>query len=232
MTEMLESLPACWQSLLADEFRQPYFHQLSEFLKQERCSGQIFPPEDQVFRALQLTPFREVRVVIVGQDPYHDAGQAHGLSFSVKPGIPIPPSLKNIFRELHSDLGISPAPHGCLEAWARQGVLLLNTVLTVRAHEAHSHRRRGWENFTAQILRHVNELPGVVFILWGGPAQENQSRIAPRHGLITSAHPSPLSARRGFFASRPFSRANALLRAFGSSPIDWQLPDYGQGKIG
>lgn len=219
----LRDLPNGWGKVLAGEFEQPYMRELQRFVADERAQHQVFPDEADVFAAMKLTPLKNVRVVILGQDPYHDVGQAHGLSFSVARGMKIPPSLRNIFRELNDDLGIAPASHGCLDAWAKQGVLLLNTVLTVRAHQANSHRGRGWETFTDHIIDCVNELPNVVFVLWGRPAQKKESRISQRHLRIASAHPSPLSARRGFFGSRPFSRANEFLIEHGRTPVDWRL---------
>lgn len=219
-----DQLPDCWRAALAAEFQQSYFLQLREFVAGERQHHAVFPPADDVFRAFQLTPLRAVRVVILGQDPYHNENQAHGLSFSVQPGCRIPPSLRNIYRELHDDLGIVPAEHGCLESWAREGVLLLNTVLTVRAHEANSHRRRGWETFTDRVIEILNEQPSVVFVLWGRPAQSKESLIAERHMILKSVHPSPLSARNGFFGSRPFSKANTFLVERDMAVVNWQLP--------
>ena len=220
-----DELPTCWQTALHDQFDRPYFHQLSEFVQQERRDHDVFPPANDVFNAFRLTPLSEVRVLILGQDPYHDNGQAHGLSFSVRPGIKIPPSLRNIFKELESDLGIVPPAHGCLTSWARQGVLLLNTVLTVRAHKANSHQKKGWEQFTDAVIQCVNEKESVIFVLWGKPAQKKAELIAPRHQVIQSPHPSPLSARRGFFGSQPFSKINTTLAATGDMKINWQLPE-------
>lgn len=178
-----------------------------------------------MLRALELTALQDVRVVILGQDPYHAEGQAHGLSFSVAPGVKIPPSLRNIFKELSDDLGVPPAPHGCLEAWARQGVLLLNTVLTVRAHQANAHRKRGWEPFTDAVLQAVNGQPrSVVFVLWGSHAQKKEALVdTTRHLVLRAVHPSPLSAHQGFFGSRPFSKINEHLAAQGSPAIEWAL---------
>ena len=218
-------LPASWRTALAAEFAAPYFRELQTFLATERAAGDVFPPAGDVFNALRWTAFDRVRVVILGQDPYHDAGQAHGLSFSVRPGVRLPPSLRNIFKELEQDLGIAPAANGCLEPWARQGVLLLNTVLTVRAHDANSHRKRGWERFTDKVIACVNARPAVVFVLWGKPAQKKAAQIDGRHLVLAAPHPSPLSAARGFFGSRPFSQINSFLVAQGGRPIDWQLPD-------
>jgi len=227
-----KTLPGSWRSCLHDEFEKPYFLALQQFLAQERQDQIVFPSEADVFNALRLAPLNQVRVVILGQDPYHDAGQAHGLSFSVKPGVRLPPSLRNIFKELQSDLDIPPTKTGCLETWARQGVLLLNTVLTVRAHEAHSHRKKGWEQLTARVIQCVNELPHVAFVLWGSPAQQNAGLINERHLIVQSPHPSPLSARRGFFGSRPFSRINEYLKKTGLSPIDWRLELPGTRNLG
>lgn len=216
-------VPADWREALAAEISQPWFEQLCEFVQQERRDGPVFPPAADVFRALQLTPLAKVRVLILGQDPYHDDGQAHGLSFSVPPGVKVPPSLRNIYRELQTDLEIAPAGHGCLQKWAQQGVLLLNTVLTVRAHEAHSHRKQGWERLTDRLIQVVNDRPTVAFVLWGKPAEAKERLIDPQHLIVKSAHPSPLSARRGFFGSRPFSRVNEFLVSQGQLPIDWDV---------
>jgi uracil-DNA glycosylase len=222
----MTKLPAAWQKELADELDKPYFHALREFLEEQRRVHQVFPAEEDVYAALEATPYDAVKVVILGQDPYHDDGQAHGLSFSVRPGVKPPPSLLNIFKELHADLGGTPPGHGDLSSWARQGVLLLNTVLTVQAHKAGSHRRKGWEQFTDAIIAKLGARPKpLVFILWGSPAQAKKKLIdLQRHAIIESAHPSPLSARRGFFGSRPFSRANRLLQEWGEDEIDWGLP--------
>jgi len=216
-----------WQKVLADEFQQPYFQQLEAFVDAQRQQHEVFPPEDLVFSALEHTPFDKVGVLLLGQDPYHDNRQAHGMCFSVQPGIKAPPSLVNIFKELATDLGCNRPNHGYLVPWADQGVLLLNTVLTVRAHEANSHKGRGWERFTDAIIGKVSDKPDpVVFILWGAPAQKKKKLIdTGRHVVIESAHPSPLSARNGFFGSKPFSRANAALSAAGKPVIDWQLPN-------
>lgn len=198
------------------------------FQRAERAAGRrIFPPEPQILRALDLTPLDSVRVVILGQDPYHGAGQAHGLAFSVPDGVRQPPSLRNILRELRDDLGIVPARHGNLESWARQGVLLLNTVLTVAEGSAGAHRGRGWEALTDAVISAASaEAPPSVFLLWGAPAQAKAALVdASRHLVLAAPHPSPLSAYRGFFGSRPFSRANAFLVAHGRPPVDWRLPD-------
>ncbi|WP_075291174.1 uracil-DNA glycosylase [Pararhizobium arenae] len=221
-------LEESWKLALSGEFSQPYMADLKAFLLEQKTQGKvIFPRGSEYFRALDLTPLDKVRVVILGQDPYHGEGQAHGLSFSVKPGVRIPPSLVNIFKELQSDLGLKPAAHGFLEYWAQQGVLLLNSVLTVERSMAASHQGKGWERFTDAIIRAVNEQTHpVVFILWGSYAQKKAAFVdRSRHLVLTSPHPSPLSAHNGFFGSRPFSRANDFLVSKGSSPIDWTLPD-------
>mgnify|MGYP000852152577 FL=1 len=216
-----------WEGLLADEMKKPYYQELRRFLIEEYRTRRIFPDMYAIFNALHYTSYAETKVVILGQDPYHGEGQAHGLSFSVQAGVEPPPSLKNIFEELSSDLGCRAPNNGCLAPWAKQGVLLLNTVLTVRAHTAASHHGHGWEQFTDRIIELLSarEKP-LVFILWGAPARRKKAMIAaPPHAIIESAHPSPLSAFRGFFGSRPFSRANAFLESTGQTPIDWQLPD-------
>ncbi|HET6230439.1 MAG TPA: uracil-DNA glycosylase [Longimicrobiaceae bacterium] len=220
-------LPGPWQKLLGDETEKPYFAKLREFVDAERAAHEVYPPEDEVFTALRLTPYDEVRVLVLGQDPYHGPGQAHGLAFSVCPGVRPPPSLANMFRELRDDLGCTIPNNGYLVPWARQGVLLLNAVLTVRAHEPNSHKGKGWETFTDAVIRKVAEKDDrVVFVLWGGYAGKKEALIdAGRHTVIRSAHPSPLSARRGFFGSRPFSKINAALREAGKPEIDWQIPD-------
>jgi len=216
-----------WGDLLADEMKKPYYQELRRFLIEEYRMRRIFPDMYAIFNALHYTSYAETKVVILGQDPYHGEGQAHGLSFSVQAGVEPPPSLKNIFEELSSDLGCRTPNNGCLAPWAKQGVLLLNTVLTVRAHAAASHHGHGWEQFTDRIIELLSarEKP-LAFILWGAPARRKKAMIAaPPHAVIESAHPSPLSAFRGFFGSRPFSRANAFLESTGQTPIDWQLPD-------
>jgi uracil-DNA glycosylase len=214
-----------WNPLLRGEFDKPYWAELHDFLAAERARAQVFPPATDTFAALHLTPFAETRVLILGQDPYHGAGQAHGLCFSVRRGVATPPSLVNILEELESDLGCPPPAHGCLEAWARDGVLLLNAVLSVRAGAAASHAGKGWETFTDEVIRVVNAKPDrVVFILWGAYARRKKALVdTGRHVVIESAHPSPLSARNGFFGSRPFSRANAALEAAGRAPVRWCL---------
>ena len=213
-----------WNTLLRDQCDLRYWHELEDFLALERSHYEVYPPAPQVFSALELTPNESTRVVILGQDPYHGPGQANGLCFSVNPGVRIPPSLANIYTELAADLGVAPAPHGDLSGWACQGVLLLNTTLTVRAGQASSHHGRGWERFTDRVIEIVNHHPNpVVFLLWGAAARRKASMIDAHHTIIESVHPSPLSARNGFFGSRPFSRANDALVASGHIPIDWSL---------
>ncbi|HET7317033.1 MAG TPA: uracil-DNA glycosylase, partial [Sphingomicrobium sp.] len=217
-----------WLERLGREFEQPYMGELRQFLLAERDRGRtIFPRPANWFRALDLTPFHQVRVVILGQDPYHGPGQAHGLCFSVMPGVRPPPSLVNIFKEMHSDLGIRPSPHGFLEHWASQGVLLLNSVLTVEMGRAASHRERGWERFTDAVVRLVNARnEPVVFMLWGSYAQKKAAFVdGSKHLVLKAPHPSPLSAHSGFFGCRHFSKANAFLEERGLSPIDWALPE-------
>jgi uracil-DNA glycosylase len=221
-------LHASWLAKLEPEFDKPYMSALKRFLAAERDDGKvIYPRPSQWFHALDATPLDHVRVVILGQDPYHGEGQAHGLCFSVQQGVRPPPSLINMFKELKSDLAIEPPGHGCLEAWAQQGVLLLNSVLTVEAGLAASHAGKGWETFTDAVIREVNALPQpVVFVLWGNYAQKKAGFVdATRHCVIKSAHPSPLSAHNGFFGSRPFSRVNDFLIDKGIQAVDWKLPD-------
>jgi len=220
-----------WPGALQAEFDSAYMPALDRFLAAEQAAGvAVYPPPHERFRALELTPLDAVRVVILGQDPYHKAGQAHGLSFSVRPGIRIPPSLVNIYKELEADLGIPRASHGALDAWAEQGVLLLNTVLTVRAGAAASHRGRGWERFTDGVIRlTAARAEPTVFLLWGAQAKAKEAFVQDvaqggRHRVLTAAHPSPLSAYAGFFGSRPFSQANAFLAEHGRGTIDWALP--------
>ena len=221
-----------WNPVLRAQLAEPYWPQLQQFVAEERAKGPVYPPHPEVFAALHLTPYAEVKVVILGQDPYHGPGQAHGLCFSVRPGVPPPPSLRNIFTELHDDLGIDPPDHGCLDAWAAQGVLLLNATLTVRAHQAASHQGKGWETFTDAVLTAVNQKPErVVFILWGASARKKKALVdTSRHVVIESPHPSPLSAHNGFFGSRPFSRANAALQEAGRPPVDWRIPPRDAGE--
>lgn len=218
-----EILDNSWQDVIGDEFTKPYYLELRELLKEEYAGREIYPPMNDIWTAFELTPYESVRVVILGQDPYHGPGQAHGLSFSVKQGIRKPPSLRNVFKEMQEDIGCDNPQDGTLTGWAEQGVMLLNTVLTVRSGEAHSHRGKGWEILTDEVIRKLSERAApIVFILWGRPAQEKKRLIdTERHAVIESPHPSPLSARRGFFGSRPFSRANAYLREWGEEEIDW-----------
>ena len=214
-----------WNPLLGGELTKPYWRELQAFVRAERERTVVYPPPDEVFAALHLTPYATTRVLILGQDPYHGPRQAHGLCFSVRRGVPIPPSLVNIHKELRDDLGIEPPGHGNLEAWAGQGVLLLNTTLTVRGGQAASHQGKGWETFTDEVIRMVSakEHP-VVFILWGSHARKKKALVdTARHTIIESAHPSPLSAANGFFGSKPFSRTNAALAAAGLDPVDWRL---------
>ncbi len=214
-----------WQQALRGEFAQPYYAQLYKTVRQEYQTCKVFPPPDEMFNAFHFTPLEEVRVVILGQDPYHGDGQANGLCFSVKPGIQIPPSLVNIYKELQEDCGCYIPDNGCLEKWARQGVLLLNTVLTVRAHQAFSHRGIGWEQFTDAVIRILDQQDRpMVFMLWGRPAREKARMLSnPSHLVLEAAHPSPLSAYSGFFGCRHFSKANDYLTTAGQPPIDWQI---------
>ena len=214
-----------WGPLLEEECKKPYFTELEQFLNQEYRKSRVYPAAENIYNAFHYTSFEEVKVVILGQDPYHGPNQAHGLSFSVQPGVKIPPSLKNIYKELQEDLGCFIPNHGYLVEWAKQGVLLLNTVLTVREGEAHSHRGKGWEVFTDKVIHLLNnrEEP-IVFILWGKPAQTKIPYInTNRHAILTSVHPSPLSANRGFFGSKPFSKTNDCLKKWGMTEINWQI---------
>ncbi len=217
-----------WLPVLQEEFRKPYYKQLYEFVKSEYSTRTIYPPAGDIFNALHLTPLKDVRVVILGQDPYHGEHQAHGLCFSVLPDQPdIPPSLVNIFRELHDDLGCRMPDNGCLVHWAEQGVLLLNTVLTVRAHQPASHQNKGWEQFTDAIIHAVSEQDRpIVFMLWGSQAQTKAPMLRnPKHLILRAPHPSPLSAYRGFFGCGHFSKCNDFLVQHGAAPIDWQIPN-------
>lgn len=221
-----------WNPVLAAELTKPYWAELQAFVAAERAAGPVFPPKDEVFAALHLTPLASVRVVILGQDPYHGPGQAHGLCFSVRPGVPAPPSLINMFKELESDLGIARADHGNLTPWAAQGVLLLNTTMTVRSGAANSHQGRGWETFTDAVITAVAaKQERVVFVLWGASARKKKTLIngiggggAAGHVIVESAHPSPLSAHNGFFGSRPFTQVNEALAAVGRGTVEWRLP--------
>jgi len=214
-----------WQEVVGEEFSKPYYLKLREFLKEQYANETVYPAKENIWNAFKHTPFNEVKVVILGQDPYHGPGQAHGLSFSVQPGVPHPPSLRNMFKELKDDIGCEKPKDGTLTKWADQGVLMLNTVLTVRAGEANSHRNQGWEVFTDEVIRKLSarEKP-VIFVLWGRPAQQKKPLIdLERHSIIEAPHPSPLSASRGFFGSRPYSKVNELLQSRGDKPIDFCL---------
>ena len=217
-----------WLDAIGSEFKEPYYKELYQFVKQEYSANVVYPSSDDIFNAFHFTPLSEVKVLLLGQDPYHNEHQAHGLSFSVLPDQPdIPPSLQNIYKELQSDLGCYIPNNGYLEKWARQGVLLLNTVLTVRAHQANSHQGKGWEHFTDAIIRAVNaqDRP-VVYLLWGRPAQNKIPMLTnPKHLILKAPHPSPLSAYRGFFGCKHFSQANEFLKKHGVEPIDWQIED-------
>ena len=216
-----------WEEALSPEFKKPYYRKLYQTIREEYHTHVIYPPSQEIFTAFHLTPLEQVKVVILGQDPYHEPGQAHGLCFSVKKGVEIPPSLVNIYQELHDDLGCPIPHHGYLAHWAEQGVLMLNTLLTVRAHQAFSHKDIGWEEFTDAAIRAVDrEDRPIVFILWGRPAQQKKILITnPNRLIIESPHPSPLSAYRGFFGSRPFSRTNDWLIEHGETPIDWEIKE-------
>ena len=223
---MTPHLPPSWQAVLADEFAKPYFKDLQQFVAAERQKHAVYPPEEDVFNAFRYTPYDKAKVLLLGQDPYHGDGQAHGLCFSVRPGVRPPPSLMNMFKELHHDLGCKVPNNGCLIPWAKQGVMLLNAVLTVRAHEANSHKDHGWETFTDAVIRALADRPDpMVFLLWGAYAQKKKKLIdAERDVVLTAAHPSPLSASK-FFGSRPFSAANKALEGMGQGPVDWRIPD-------
>ncbi len=220
-----------WLPVLEPEFKKPYYKELYGFVKEEYETRTIYPPSEQIFTALHLTPLSEIKVLILGQDPYHNENQAHGLSFSVLPTQKnIPPSLQNIYKELEADLGCTKPNHGYLEQWAKQGVLMLNTVLTVRAHEANSHQGKGWEQFTDAIIQAVNkEDRPIVYLLWGGPAQRKIPMLTnPKHLILKAPHPSPLSAYRGFFGCKHFSQVNEFLANEGFAPINWQLPNMNE----
>lgn len=223
MNKVEPTIEESWKDILTDEFSAEYFQQLCSFLVNERKNQRIYPPESKVFEAFNLTPFHDVKVVIIGQDPYHGEGQAHGLCFSVPEGIRIPPSLRNIFKEIQSDLSIEPAVNGNLEKWARQGVLLLNATLTVRAEQAGSHQKKGWEQFTDAVIRKVSEEgSGIIFMLWGAYAERKADLIdASKHHILKAPHPSPLSAHRGFFGCSHFSSANTILRKQGQEEVEW-----------
>jgi uracil-DNA glycosylase len=223
--EVNPQIEESWKEVLKDEFEKPYFKELKEFLIDEKSRYAVYPPGGLIFNAFRLTPFDKVRVVLLGQDPYHGQGQAHGLCFSVPQGIPAPPSLVNIFKEIEHDLGIPVPGHGNLERWARQGVLLLNATLTVRANQPGSHQRKGWENFTHAVIGRLSEKRvGLIFLLWGKFAQEKEALIdTNRHYILKSAHPSPYSAYNGFFGCRHFSKTNEILRKHGLEEIDWRV---------
>lgn len=218
-----------WLPVLEPEFKKEYYKQLFYFVKKEYETRQIFPPAEDIFNAFHVTPFHKVKVLLLGQDPYHNIGQAHGMSFSVLPGQETPPSLQNIYKELETDCNCYIPNNGYLKKWAEQGVLLLNTVLTVRAHQANSHRQKGWEEFTDAVIRAVNEIDRpIVYLLWGRPAGEKAKILNnPKHLVLTAPHPSPLSAYRGFFGCKHFSKANEFLIKNGLEPIDWQINDIG-----
>lgn len=214
-----------WSALFKEESEKDYFIKLNQFIDKEYDSKIVYPSREDLFRAFQATSYEEVKVVIIGQDPYHGKGQAHGMSFSVQKGVTIPPSLRNMYKELHADLGLAAPNHGYLMEWANEGVLLLNTVLTVRESEPNSHKGKGWEQFTDAVIRKLNDRSRpVIFLLWGKHAEQKETLITnSRHTVIKSPHPSPFSANRGFFGSRPFSKVNAVLKEMGEKEIDWQL---------
>ena len=214
-----------WDNILKEEFEKEYFTKLSAFLDEEYASGPVYPPRDEIFSALKYTAYEDVKIVIIGQDPYHEEGQAHGLCFSVKPGVQTPPSLVNMYKELGTDLGCYTPNNGYLIKWAKQGILLLNAVLTVRGGEANSHRKKGWENFTDAVIKKLNEREKpIIFLLWGNNAKEKLAFITnPKHYVLSAAHPSPLSATRGFMGCRHFSKANTILTNENMTPIDWQI---------
>lgn len=221
----LQEIDSQWQEALKEEFQKDYYHELMAKVSEAYENNQVFPPANEVFNALNLTPLSQVKAVIIGQDPYHDVGQAHGLCFSVKPGVKVPPSLVNIYKELHDDLGCNIPEDGYLVKWATQGVLMLNTVLTVNAHVANSHKGYGWEKFTDAIISKVNEEDRpIVFLLWGAPAQKKKKLLNnPKHLILEAPHPSPLSVYRGFWGCKHFSKTNDFLVKNGIEPIDWQL---------
>lgn len=221
-----KNIPQQWQSILSSTMNEPYFAELIDFVEDAYDTSEVFPPKSQIWTAFEMTSFEDIKVVILGQDPYHDNGQAHGLSFSVKDGVKVPPSLKNMYKELVDDLQVPMPTSGNLQCWAEQGVLLLNTVLTVEAHQANSHRNRGWEKFTDEVIRKLGERSEpIVFILWGKPAQQKKKLIDENvHRIIENVHPSPLSAYRGFLGSKPYSQTNEQLVAWGKSPIQFNCP--------
>lgn len=227
MSKSKTDIAESWQNLLEQEFQSAYYYELQKFLNSEKMKYKIYPPENEIFAAFEAVPFDKVKVVILGQDPYHGTGQANGLSFSVRKGMALPPSLKNIFKELHNDLGIPVPSHGDLSKWASQGVFLLNAVLTVRESHPSSHQEQGWENFTDKVIRLLSEhRHGLVFLLWGRYARRKQELInTDDHFVLQAPHPSPFSAYKGFFGCRHFSETNKILRNLGKSPIDWQIED-------
>lgn len=220
-------LPPRWEAVLASDLEKPYFKKLADFVDSERSEYEVYPPEHDVFNAFRLCEYDQANVLILGQDPYHDKNQAHGLCFSVRPGVKLPPSLLNIFKERLNDIGLPIPSTGYLAPWASQGILMINAVMTVRAHEANSHKGKGWETFTDHVIRELNNKESqVVFVLWGGSAQKKKGLIdTAKHIIIESAHPSPLSAHNGFFGSRPFSKINEALISVNHQPIDWRLPE-------
>lgn len=224
----MERIQKDWNVFLKIERKKPYFTELERFLEEEYAQYSVFPAKEDVYNSLVYTSFHDVKVVILGQDPYHGYNQAHGLSFSVKPGVKIPPSLKNMYKELQDDLGCPIPNHGYLRGWAEQGVLLLNTVLTVREGQANSHKAKGWETFTNELITYLNNRnEPIIFVLWGKPSQDKIRLInTEKHEIITSSHPSPLSAYRGFFGSKPFSKVNAILEEWGKQPINWCIDDF------
>lgn len=229
----MQILPNDWQKIMQAEVEQTYFKNLMQFVNQAYKTAQIFPPKDEIWTAFEKTSFEQVQVVILGQDPYHDDGQAHGLSFSVKSDVKIPPSLRNMYKELADDLGVHEPTNGNLNCWAEQGILLLNTVLTVEAHQAHSHKNKGWEQFTDAVIQKLNErVEPMIFVLWGKPAQQKKKYIdTTKHKVIEGAHPSPLSAYRGFFGSKPYSQINEQLIAWGRKPIQFNCQNDEQLKF-
>ena len=223
----MDKIGNSWDQILAGEFEKEYFRKLESFLDEEYANETIYPPREDIFNALKASDFADTKVVILGQDPYHEPGQAHGMCFSVQKGVKIPPSLVNIYKELDADLGVKPVRHGYLQSWADQGVLLLNTSLTVRRAQANSHRGKGWEQFTDAIIKALNDRPEpVVFLLWGANARSKEALItAPQHFILSGAHPSPLSAWNGFFGGGYFSKTNRFLKLTGQQPIQWQLEE-------
>jgi len=222
-----EMMPGPWRDVLSAEFDKPYIAELESFLEAQYASETVYPPKEEIFSAFSLTPFDQVKVLVIGQDPYHGPGEAHGLSFSVKPGIRVPPSLRNIYKELVTDVGFTKPNNGYLVPWAQQGVMMLNAVLTVRHKSANSHQKKGWEKLTTAAVKALGQRDqSLVVVLWGGKAKKNARHInTDRHHVVMSAHPSPLSARYGFFGSKPFSQINEKLEEWGQQPIDWQIPN-------